>query len=46
MKVYKIEIYEYFDLAEVPESLLKEYKNRASIMTREDYLLQKLDFGG
>jgi DNA primase len=46
VKVYKIEIYEYCDLAEVPDSLLKEYKNRASIMTREDYLLQKLDFGG
>jgi len=46
VRVYKIEIYEYFDLAEVPNSLLKEYKNRASIMTREDYLLQKLDFGG
>jgi len=46
VKVYKIEIYDYPDLAEVPESLLWEYKKRASIMTREDYLLQKLNFGG
>ncbi len=46
VKVYKIEIYEYCDLGEVPNSLLEEYKNRASIMTREDYLLQKLHFGG
>ena len=46
VKVYKIEIYEYCDLGEVPNSLLEEYKNRASIMTREDYLLQKLNFGG
>ena len=46
VEVYKIELYDYSDLGEVPDSLLKEYKKRASIITRNDYLLQKLNFGG
>ena len=46
VKVCKIELYDYSDLGEVPNHLLGEYKNRASIVTREDYLLQKLNFGG
>ena len=46
VEVYKIEIYDYSDLAEVPNSLLDEYKKRASIITRDDYLLRKLNFGG
>lgn len=46
IKVCKIELYDYSDLGEVPNSLLQEYKNRASLITREDYLLQKLNFGG
>lgn len=46
VKVCKIELYDYSDLGEVPSHLLGEYKNRASIVTREDYLLQKLNFGG
>ena len=46
VKVCKIELYDYSDLGEVPDHLLSEYKKRASLITREDYLLQKLDFGG
>jgi len=46
VKVCKIELYDYSDLGEVPEHLLVDYKKRASLITREDYLLQKLDFGG
>ena len=46
VKVCKIKLYDYSDLGEVPNHLLVEYKNRASIVTREDYLLQKLNFGG
>ena len=46
INVCKIKLYEYSDLGEVPEHLLGEYKNRASIVTRQDYLLQKLNFGG
>ena len=46
VKVCKIKLYDYSDLGEVPNHLLTEYKKRASVITREDYLLQKLDFGG
>ena len=46
IKVCKIELYDYCDLGDVPDHLLGEYKNRASLITREDYLLQTLDFGG
>jgi DNA primase len=46
IKVCKIEIYEYSDLGEVPNRLLSEYKKRASLITRDDYLLQKINFGG
>lgn len=46
VKVCKIEIYEYSDLAEVPDYLLEEYKKRASLVTREDYLIQKINLGG
>lgn len=46
INVCKIKLYDYSDLGEVPNHLLDEYKNRASIVTREDYLLQKLNFGG
>jgi len=46
INVCKIKLYEYSDLGEVPDHLLGEYKNRASIVTRQDYLLQKLNFGG
>lgn len=46
VKVYKIELYSYNDLADVPNGLLNEYKKRASLLTREDYLLQKISFGG
>ena len=46
IKVCKIELYDYSDLGEVPNHLLSEYKKRASIVTRQDYLLQKLNFGG
>ena len=46
VKVCKIELYDYSDLGDVPDHLLSEYKKRASLITREDYLLQKLDFGG
>lgn len=46
IQVCKIELYDYSDLGEVPNHLLSEYKKRASIVTRDDYLLQKLNFGG
>jgi len=46
VEVCKIKLYDYSDLGEVPNHLLDEYKKRASVITREDYLLQKLDFGG
>ena len=46
VKVCKIRLYDYSDLGEVPDHLLSEYKKRASLITREDYLLQTLDFGG
>ena len=46
VEVYKIELYDYNDLGEVPDSLLVEYKKRASNMTRNNYLLQKLNLGG
>ena len=46
VEVYKIELYDYNDLGEVPDSLLSEYKKRASNMTRNNYLLQKLNLGG
>ncbi len=46
VKVCKIKLYDYPDLGEVPDHLLSEYKKRASLITREDYLLQTLDFGG
>ena len=47
VKVYTIELYDYNDLGEVPSSLLDEYKKRASVVTREDYLIQRINnFGG
>ena len=46
VKICKISIYDYDDLGEVPNHLLEEYKKRASIITTEDYLLQKINFGG
>ena len=46
VEVSKIELYEYSDLGEVPNHLLEEYKKRASLITREDYLLRKINFGG
>ena len=46
INVCKIKLYEYSDLGEVPDHLLGEYKNRASIVTRQDYLLERLNFGG
>ena len=46
VKVCKIKLYDYSDLGEVPDHLLGEYKKRASLITREDYLLQTLNFGG
>jgi len=46
VNVCKIELYDYSDLAEVPEHLLDEYKKRASLITRDDYLIQKINFGG
>jgi len=46
VKICKISIDDYDDLGEVPNHLLEEYKKRASIITAEDYLLQKINFGG
>ena len=46
VKVCKIELYGYSDLGEVPNHLLDDYKKRASIMTRDDYLIHKINFGG
>lgn len=46
VKICKISIHDYDDLGEVPNHLLEEYKKRASIITTEDYLLQKINFGG
>ncbi len=46
VEVCKINIDAYNDLGEVPDNLLEEYKKRASVITSEDYLLQKINFGG
>ena len=46
VKVCKIEIYDYSDLGEVPNYLLEEYKKRASLLTRDDYLIQEINLGG
>jgi len=46
VEVCKINIDDHDDLGEVPNHLLEEYKKRASVITSEDYLLQKISFGG
>ena len=46
VKVYKIELYNYSDLGEVPTEMLTDLKKRSSIITQEDYLLYKLSSGG
>lgn len=46
VEVCKINIDDHNDLGEVPSHFLEEYKKRASVITSEDYLLQKINFGG